>query len=146
MVIENRDFESLIRQYDRPQTIFYCDPPYYEAENHYAVEFSLRDHAQLHYVLRKAKGYVMVSYNDCRFIRRLYRDFYIFRTDRPNSMSRKAGSRYGELILTNYDPDQQRDGIQMDLFQQVAGERKDQTYKRINKPKAELWSKNNTHQ
>ena len=27
-VIENRDFEALIRHYDRPNTVFYCDPPY----------------------------------------------------------------------------------------------------------------------
>lgn len=143
VVIENRDFEALIDQYDRPNTIFYCDPPYYEAEGYYAVEFTLRDHARLHHALRDAKGFVMVSYNDCRFIRRLYRDFYIFRTERPNSMSHTAGSRYGELILTNYDPDKRCEGVQMALFQTTMGERKGQEYKRINKPKEELWHKNN---
>ena len=146
VVVENRDFESLIKQYDKPSTVFYCDPPYYEAEDHYAVEFSMRDHARLHYVLRKAKGFVMVSYNDCRFIRRLYKDFYIFRTDRPNSMSRRAGSRYGELVMTNYNPEKHRDGVQMALFDMAVGEKKDQKYKRINKPKVELWSKNNAEE
>ena len=28
VVIENKDFEKLIAQYDRPNTIFYLDPPY----------------------------------------------------------------------------------------------------------------------
>lgn len=34
-VIENKDFEALIRQYDRPNAFFYCDPPYFETEGHY---------------------------------------------------------------------------------------------------------------
>ena len=28
-VVENKDFEALIRQYDRADAFFYCDPPYY---------------------------------------------------------------------------------------------------------------------
>ncbi len=34
-VVENKDFEALIRQYDRDNAFFYCDPPYYETEGHY---------------------------------------------------------------------------------------------------------------
>ncbi|MFR7844221.1 MAG: DNA adenine methylase [Gallintestinimicrobium sp.] len=32
-VIENKDFEALIRQYDREGAFFYCDPPYYMTED-----------------------------------------------------------------------------------------------------------------
>ena len=46
----------------------------------------------------------MVSYNDCSFIRELYRDFYIFSFERQDSLSQKKGKKYGELIMTNYDP------------------------------------------
>ena len=28
-VIENKDFEALIRQYDRENAFLYCDPPYF---------------------------------------------------------------------------------------------------------------------
>jgi DNA adenine methylase len=104
VVVENKDFESLIQQYDRPKTWFYCDPPYYEAESYYAVEFSESDHQRLHDTLSKAKGYAMVSYNNCEFVRELYKDFYIFLTDRPDSLSKEGGKRYEELIMTNYDP------------------------------------------
>ena len=34
-VIENKDFEALIRQYDREGAFFYCDPPYYMTEDYY---------------------------------------------------------------------------------------------------------------
>lgn len=43
VVVENKDFESLLTQYDRPDAFFYCDPPYYNAEC-YEVEFPKRDH------------------------------------------------------------------------------------------------------
>lgn len=35
VVVENKDFEKLIRQYDRPVSFFYCDPPYFATENYY---------------------------------------------------------------------------------------------------------------
>ncbi len=104
VVIENKDFADLLSQYDRGDSFFYCDPPYFEAERHYAVEFPQEDHIRLHDTLRRAEGFVMVSYNDCPFICDLYQDFYIYRTERPNSMSHKAGDEYAEVIMTNYDP------------------------------------------
>ena len=104
VVIENKDFESVIGQYDRPGALIYCDPPYYEAEGCYAVVFTEDDHRRLHDALLRCQGCVMVSYNDCQFIRKLYKEFYIFRTVRPNSMSQKAGSEYVEVLITNYDP------------------------------------------
>ena len=36
-VIENKDFEDLIKQYDRLESFFYLDPPYVETEGHYMV-------------------------------------------------------------------------------------------------------------
>lgn len=104
VVIENKDFQALIEQYDREDAVFYCDPPYFEAEGCYAVEFTESDHTRLHDTLSKCRGKVMVSYNYCPFICELYKDFYIFYTKRPNSMSLIAGSEYEEIIMTNYDP------------------------------------------
>ncbi|MCR5844240.1 MAG: DNA adenine methylase [Oscillospiraceae bacterium] len=39
VVVENQDFETLIRHYDRPDAFFYLDPPYYSSEHMYVVEF-----------------------------------------------------------------------------------------------------------
>ena len=134
-MVENKDFGELIAQYDREDTFFYCDPPYFNAE-HYEVAFPKTDHIRLHDTLAKCKGLVMVSYNYCDFICGLYRDFYIFHTTRPNSMSQTAGSEYEEVVMTNYDPralgvDR---GWQMDLFQR--GEDRDGggTYRLIHEP------------
>ncbi|MBD5102307.1 MAG: DNA adenine methylase [Subdoligranulum sp.] len=103
VVIENRDFESVIRQYGQEGTFLYCDPPYYEAEC-YEVAFPKADHFRLHRLLAETPAFVMVSYNNCPEIRELYDDFWIFLTTRPNSMSLTAGSEYEELVMTNYDP------------------------------------------
>lgn len=44
VVIENKDFEKLIKQYDRPESFFYCDPPYYDTEDYYEdVGFTRKD-------------------------------------------------------------------------------------------------------
>ena len=104
VTIENKSYDALIRHYDRENAFIYCDPPYFDAEDFYEVCFSKADHIKLHDILSKAEGYVMVSYNNCPEIVELYKDFYIFLTTRPNSMSRKEGEEYEELIITNYDP------------------------------------------
>ena len=88
--MENKDFEEVIRQYDRAGAVIYCDPPYYKAESCYEVEFPPEDHQRLHDVLVTCEGYFIVSYNYQDYICEIYQDCYIFRTSRPNSMSRKA--------------------------------------------------------
>lgn len=102
VVLENKDFEELIAARNDPQTLIYCDPPYYEAEC-YSVEFPRSDHQRLHDVLAAHNGFVMVSYNNCAYIRELYDDFYIYEAERPNSQSKKKNDKYQEYIMTNYD-------------------------------------------
>lgn len=73
VVIENKDFEKLIKQYDRPESFFYCDPPYYETENYYEdVGFTEKDHERLANCLCSIQGKFLLSYNDCPQIRDLY--------------------------------------------------------------------------
>ncbi len=88
-VVENKDFEALIRQYDRENAFFYCDPPYYETEGHYAVVFRKEDHVRLRDTLAGCKGKWMVSYNDCEYIRELYAGFYILSVTRINNLAQR---------------------------------------------------------
>ncbi|WP_294475363.1 DNA adenine methylase [uncultured Intestinimonas sp.] len=104
VVIENKDGVDLIRERDEPSALFYCDPPYYQAERCYQARFARWDHARLHHVLRQCQGYAAVSYNDCPYIRSLYKDFYILAFRRQEPLAQREGAEYGELILTNYDP------------------------------------------
>lgn len=105
-VIENKDFEALIRQYDRDNAFFYCDPPYYETEGHYEVVFRKEDHMRLRDTLKACRGKCMVSYNDCDFIRELYDGYYITAVTRLNNLAQRyeGGCEFPEVIITNYDP------------------------------------------
>src|SRR5699024_5860482 len=106
VTIENKDFEELIIQYDRPDAFFYCDPPYYETEGHYEVVFSKEDHIRLCRALRKIQGKFLLSYNDCEFIRELYKDFYIESCSRVNNMALRydCSSQFPEVLISNYNP------------------------------------------
>ena len=122
-VIENKDFEKLIKQYDRPVSFFYCDPPYYDTEDYYAdVGFGKADHDRLCNALLNIQGKFLLSYNDCYAIRDLYAKpgIYIESVSRINNLAQRyeGGSEYEELLISNYDTsDLQKQHLQMTLFE-----------------------------
>lgn len=105
VVIENQDYEVLIKHYDRPDAFFYCDPPYYTSEYVYECGFTWEDHVRLRDTLASAKGKWLVSYNDCPEIRELYKGYEIFDFSRIHSMVQKyeAGKEFPEILIGNYD-------------------------------------------
>lgn len=125
VVIENKDCVKLIRQYDRPESFFYCDPPYYNADQYYeAVSSDGFDHAGLADALLGIKGKFLLSYNECPEIRALY--------DRPGivveGISRLSniaqryenGKQYPELLISNYDTTElARSCVQLTLFDRL---------------------------
>ncbi len=115
VVIENRDAVSLIQERDCPTALIYCDPPYFKAEGYYDVDFRRKDHVRLFHTLRKCKGFVVLSYNDCPYIRNLYKDFFILAFRRDNPLAQKKDAEYGELIITNFDPRPYM-SVQLELF------------------------------
>ena len=99
VVIENKDFEDLIKVYDRPNALFYCDPRYRTAQKYYDLPFSDSDHERLKNSLSNIKGRFILSYNDDEYIRELYKDYNITAVERQNNLS---SGTYKELIITNY--------------------------------------------
>ena len=99
VVIENKDFEKLIKVYDRPNALFYCDPPYNTKEKIYNNPFTQNDHERLKNSLCNIKGRFILSYNDDEYIRELYKDYNITAVERQNNLS---SGTYKELIITNY--------------------------------------------
>lgn len=97
--VEHKDFEALIKQYDRPDALFYCDPPYHTTEDCYEAVFTDTDHYRLNAVLRALKGRFILSYNDDDFVRELYKDFNIVAVERQNNLS---SGRFKEVIIKNY--------------------------------------------
>ena len=71
--IENLDYSDCIQRYDSPETLFYCDPPYLDAEHYYGSKnFTLESHYRLSEILHDTKGHAMIThYANC-----LYDDLY----------------------------------------------------------------------
>lgn len=103
VIIENADFERLIKTYDRESALFYCDPPYYEAEKYYPDKFQPEDHVRLKNVLSRINGKFILSYNDCTEIREMYKGYNMIEVDRQDTLVTKTNPRrYKELIIKNY--------------------------------------------
>lgn len=104
VLIENKDFENLIKLYDRENTLFYCDPPYFGTEKYYQVQFAEQDHNRLFNILDNIKGKFILSYNDCNYIRELYKNYNIIEVKRMSNLKLKYSDKedYKELIIKNY--------------------------------------------
>jgi DNA adenine methylase len=107
VVVENKDFEALISQYDkRDGAFFYCDPPYFGTEDYYQeVNYTRGDHIRLKGALSRIQGKFLLSYNDDPFIRKLYAGYYIEPITRLSNLSQRydGGAVYPEVFIANYD-------------------------------------------
>lgn len=77
VTIEHLDAIECITRYDRPDTFFYIDPPYYFNQRDYAVSFSRFE--ALAAVLSGIQGRFLVSLNDCPEVRKIFSAFKIKR-------------------------------------------------------------------
>ena len=93
--IECRDFRFILKYYDDPGTLFYCDPPYtaeHRSNSKYTFEFRNQDHIDLHYWASRAKGKVAISGYHTPFMCELFKDFQKEKTtDQPNKHSNACG-------------------------------------------------------
>ena len=107
VVIENRDFEELIKLYDSCEALFYLDPPYHTTEKYYKGTdgsfFNTEDHIRLKDCLDNIKGKFILSYNDDEFIRDMYKEYNISGVERNNLlMSGGNSKKFKELIIKNF--------------------------------------------
>ena len=109
VILENKSAYQLIYERDGPDVCFYIDPPYWSTEKTYLVvdrrKRQSRFHMRLWQIVKKCQGNVILSYNDCPAIRKLYGEhFYILAFSRANPLAHQKESEFGELLITNYDP------------------------------------------
>ncbi|WP_373370538.1 DNA adenine methylase [Clostridium felsineum] len=83
----------------------YLNPPYYGTEKYYEEKFSKEDHLRLYNKLKNIKGKVILSYNNCDFIKDTYKDFDIREVSRNNNLNNRYDNKdkiYKEIIIKNY--------------------------------------------
>lgn len=99
--ILNQDYKSVIKKYDSPSTFFFLDPPYESSGRLYkdgAFNF-----AELNNVLEGIKGKFLLTLNDSRNIRNIFRNFKIMgiKIKGQGKIGVGVGTRK-ELIIKNY--------------------------------------------
>lgn len=106
VLIENKDFESLIKDYDFEGAFFYCDPPYSSGTGYETTSTKDFDHERLRNVLKNIKGRFLLSYDDSPKIRELYKDFEIVEVSRYLGINHRPEAniqkQYKELLIANY--------------------------------------------
>lgn len=103
VVVEHLDWQACIQRYDRPHTLFYCDPPYWATAG-YGVEFGLEQYHALADLMRRAKGRFIVSINDVPEMREAFQGFTQRNLSIRYTVGRDAVSRgqKGELLIRNW--------------------------------------------
>ena len=101
--IEHLPWDDCIRRYDRPHTLFYCDPPYWGTEG-YGVAFGLEQYARMADLARTIKGHMVISVNDIPEMQKAFKGLPMERLSILYQVggSGRAKNRSGELVIRNW--------------------------------------------
>ncbi|EKO8773786.1 DNA adenine methylase [Salmonella enterica] len=101
-LIEHLDWHQCIERYDRPHTLFYCDPPYWGTEG-YGVDFPIGNYIRMATLARSIKGKMIISVNDIPEMRQAFNGLNIQSVDISYNLkvTGKATPRK-ELVICNF--------------------------------------------
>lgn len=74
--IERLDWQDCVKRYDRPHTLFYLDPPYWETEG-YGVPFPWEEYEAMAERMRNLQGKAVLSINDHPAIRECFEGLHV---------------------------------------------------------------------
>lgn len=103
VTIECLNFDAFIERYDRPHTLFYIDPPYYECEGDYGKDlFKRSDFERLAEVLAACSGKFILSLNDHPEVRRIFGAFHINEVETTYTIAKgDSAKEVTELLIHN---------------------------------------------
>jgi DNA adenine methylase len=100
--IERLDWAECVLKYDRPDTVLYLDPPYWNTAG-YGVEFGLEQYQRMAELARQVDGSMLISVNDHPDMRRAFKGL---RTRRLKIDYTVGGNDKGkdrtELLIQNW--------------------------------------------
>lgn len=100
--IEHLPWASCIARYDRPHSLFYCDPPYWGTEG-YGIDFGMDNYVRMAELAQSIAGKMVISVNDIPEMREVFSALTIRTADIRYSVGgggRADSSR--ELIISNF--------------------------------------------
>lgn len=100
--VENLDWQRCIQKYDRPGTLFYLDPPYYETAG-YGQDFGLEHYKAMAELARTIQGKMLISINDHDTIRDVFKGL----SNKPLNINYTVGGNHNkkasrELLIWNW--------------------------------------------
>lgn len=102
VVIENLDWAAFIDRYDRSETLFYLDPPYWGTEDYYGKAFFGRDQYEVMAErLGRLAGRFILSINDVPEIRSIFSAFQIDTVSLNYTAGGGKGKSVQEVIISN---------------------------------------------
>ena len=113
--IEQLDWAACIERYDRPHTLFYLDPPYWETEG-YGVPFPWEQYTRMAEVLKRIKGKAVISINDHPAIRDAIRECFAGFDMEALKLDYTVGGganrvERGELVIYSWDRAEEPAGL-----------------------------------
>ncbi|MGG4774846.1 DNA adenine methylase [Paenalcaligenes sp. Me52] len=72
--VEHLHWADCVKRYDRPHSLFYLDPPYWETAG-YGNEFGIDEYVRMAEVMRTMQGKAILSINDHPDIREIFKGF-----------------------------------------------------------------------
>ena len=101
VVIENLDWRDFIDRYDRPETLFYLDPPYFGSEGDYGRDLFCRDQFEVMAArLAELQGRFILSINDVPEIRAAFAGFRMEEMSLNYTVGGGKGRPARELIIS----------------------------------------------
>lgn len=101
VTIENLPWQEFLTRYNKAQTFFYLDPPYYKAP-YYKHNMELKDYIETTKALAKIKGSFILSINDLPEIRQIFKDFNIKPVELKYKVAQKKSTKGKELLVSNF--------------------------------------------
>lgn len=109
--IEHLDWAACVDRYDRPHTLFYADPPYWQTEG-YGVPFPWQQYVDLASRMSSIKGKMIVSLNDHPDIRSAFAAFQMECLEIDYTVGGgQARTPRRELIIYSWDRDAEPAGL-----------------------------------
>jgi len=101
--VEHLPWDSCITRYDRPHTLFYCDPPYWGTEG-YGVTFGLEQYERMAELARTIRGRMVVSVNDIPEMRKAFKGLPMTTLDITYSVggAGRSNNKARELVIRSW--------------------------------------------
>ena len=98
--IMNKNYIKIINQFDSPNTFFFLDPPYEDSDGLY--KHDTIDYEEMRDTLKLIKGKFLLTINDSKYIRDIFKDFNQKKILVKNFSKNFDKDDRKELFITNY--------------------------------------------